>query len=88
MQRTIDAPEQEWLTDEESAKFLGIPAGTFGYLVRHGKFPKGKRWTSKEVRWPWRLVLGASWLMESGYFDSDIEDAEDQPEESDKRQKK
>ena len=63
MQRTIHGPEQEHLTADECAAWLGVGMTLFDGLVKAGDFPPPLRMgTRKAKRWPWMDVVAYDWL--------------------------
>ena len=63
MQRTIHGPDQEHLTAEECAAWLGVGLTLFKQLVRAGEFPPPLRiGKTKARRWPWMDVIAFAWL--------------------------
>ncbi len=69
MERRIDAPKGEWLTDSQAARFLGLGVDAFRGLVRAGVVPAARKWTHKNARWHWQVIVAVSWLMQSGHLD-------------------
>jgi predicted DNA-binding transcriptional regulator AlpA len=57
MQRTINAPDTEWLSAEECARWLGISPGVFRGLVLRGEFPRPVKVARRVVKWPWMDVV-------------------------------
>ena len=62
MQRTIHGPEQEHLTADECAAWLGVGMTLFKQLVKAGDFPPplrmGTRKCSVGRGWTWWLTAG------------------------------
>jgi hypothetical protein len=63
MQRIIDAPDVEWLTSVEAARWLNIPQATFLTLVREKVIPAGVKLSAKVVVWSWQAIVAASWML-------------------------
>ena len=68
MQRTIDAPDKEWLNATEVAEWLNIKDTAFALLLKEEVIPSGRKLTRSEEYWHWRTVLAISILLETGYF--------------------
>lgn len=63
-QRNIDAPEGEWLTDEEAAAYLGLETKEFLSRVLLGALPPDgtAKKNLRERHWSWQWVQAISWL--------------------------
>ncbi len=66
MQRTIEAPEKEWLTAREAAKWLGISVSTFLRMVEAGTIPEGRLFYRNTRRWKWDTVWWISHGLQVG----------------------
>lgn len=66
MQRSIEAPDKEWLDSTEAAAWLNIGEPSFNLLVREGVIPPGEKMSRKAVRWHWEVVWSVSVLLKSG----------------------
>lgn len=86
-QRIIDAPEQEWLDEKQSAEFLGIDVEDFRRSVRTGRFPFKHIGSRKAKRWNWKDLWCYSHMLERGCL-SVPDEADDEDEEPEKRPKK
>lgn len=72
MERTINAPEAELLSPEDTAKWLGIPVTTFSGWVRRGQIP-APRASNKAVQWySWDQVFAIRVLLGSGFLPLDL----------------
>lgn len=60
MQRTIDAPDKEWLTLPEMAKWLGIGAKTVRRMLSDGEIPPGVPMGRGRAMWSWRDAVAIS----------------------------
>lgn len=63
MERTVHAPDKDWLTAQEAASWLNIKRGTFELMVEKGLVPKGRRFTKKTERWHWQDVWAVGHLL-------------------------
>jgi hypothetical protein len=62
-ERTVNAPEQDWLTREQAAAWLGVDVGVFLDLVKEGTVPQPIELPRRQKRWHWMdLVAGAHLL--------------------------
>jgi hypothetical protein len=68
MQRSIDAPDREWLSDKEASNWLNIPESTLLRLANEGVVPGPKKWNKHERRWHWEAVVFISWMLKYGYL--------------------
>ncbi len=64
MERTIQAPEREFLDETESATWLGIPEHRFKALVKQGIIPDGTPFGERTRRWRWDVLYAIGVLME------------------------
>lgn len=69
MQRTIEGPEKEWLTETEAASWLGVPEPTLAGLVGKGLIPGPRKWNQREKRFHWEAVVVISLLLKLGFLD-------------------
>jgi hypothetical protein len=70
MERTIDAPDSEFLTDAQAAAWLGMEVEQWHQLVNKGIFPKGipyRRRIGGHV-WPWMDVIAVGHLLARGFL--------------------
>jgi hypothetical protein len=74
VERRIDGPDSDWLSEPKAAAYLGLSLDTFRALVKSGVIPPARRWTKKTPRWPWKALVAVSWLMELGYLDTEKSD--------------
>jgi hypothetical protein len=84
VQRTIEAPDKEWLKEDEVATWLGIGTKAFALLLENQVVPQGRWFGRGEVFWHWRTVVAISILLESGHFarsDAEKKSAEKGPEQ-------
>jgi hypothetical protein len=68
MERSIQAPEKDWLTSEEAAVWLNIPHATFLALDRRGVVPGGRKFGPKTKRWHWKGLVALSIQTELGHL--------------------
>lgn len=77
MQRSIDAPPQEWLSRKEAAAWLNIEDWLFDALVKRPGYPAGVKATHKTRIWHWSHVYSLSVLLTcQPISDAEIEAAE------------
>ena len=62
MERTIRAPDQEWLTDREAAKWLNLSRTMFNALVEAGEIPPAMELGPRCTRWHWMDVVAYAHL--------------------------
>ena len=63
VQRQIEAPEWEWGTAAQAAKWLNIDQHVWDGLVAAGKVPPPAHWSKKAEYWHWLTVCGISALL-------------------------
>lgn len=68
MQRTVNAPDQEWLTCEEAASWIGIPPPTLKTMEKQGQIPPGRKFSNKAKRWHWEVIVAVSVLVKCGFL--------------------
>ncbi len=70
MERTIHAPENDFLTEAEAAAWLRIDPEDFREFVRQGVIPKGIPWGKqpRTNRWPWMDVIAVGHLLARGHI--------------------
>lgn len=70
MRREVDAPEQDYLTAEEAAKWLRIDVEDFLEFVRMGTIPHGIAYgkTRAKQRWPWLDLVAVGHLLARGFL--------------------
>lgn len=67
-QRTIDAPDAEWLDLEQVAAYLNYSVGEFEERRRLECIPPGSGPNLREPQWHWQVVQAMSWTRP--YIDS------------------
>ncbi len=72
MERRIDGPDKDWLSEDEAAKFLGVSSSVFRTLADKGMVRGARKWTHKKKMWPWKALVIFSWEMELGLIDPKI----------------
>jgi len=70
VERKLNAPDAEYLTDEQAAGWLSVHVEDFREYVRQGLIPRGipygKRLSSH--RWPWMDVVAIGHLLSRGHL--------------------
>lgn len=66
MQRTVEGPSKEWVTEREFSDFLGISLDAFRRAVRDGKIPPSRKWTHKTRLWHAEVVIWVNLGMKLG----------------------
>lgn len=68
MERGINGPEQELLSPEEAARWLGVPKTTFLDLVRDGRIPPPQRVNQAVQFYSWEVVYAMRVLLGQGFL--------------------
>lgn len=70
MERRINAPDPDYLTEQEAAAWLRIDEEDFREFVRMGVLPGGIPWgkQSRKHRWPWLDVIAVGHLLGRGFL--------------------
>jgi hypothetical protein len=70
VERSINGPDRDYLTEQEAADWLRLDAEDFHEFVRMGLLPKGIAYgkTSKKHRWHWMDVIAAGHLLARGFI--------------------
>jgi hypothetical protein len=66
MQRTIEAPDQEWLTEVEAAAYLRVNSLLFSRLVELGWVVGERRLSGKVTLYPWEGIWVAQQRIKLG----------------------
>lgn len=66
--RTIDLGEPEWLTVDEVAKTLGVPARTFHDWIDAGRIPPPRDFNNRVYLYPRDVVEAISALLRFGWL--------------------
>ena len=66
IQRTIDAPAADWLTEEESQVYLRVNALVWRDMVDGGWVHGLRTLTRNVVRVPWQAVVAVQWRLLMG----------------------
>ncbi len=75
--RGIDGPDEDWLTADAAAAFLGLDSSAFRNLDRRGVVRGARKWSHKKKLWPWKAIMILSWEMELGLIDPKFLPADD-----------
>ena len=71
MERSINGPDDDFLTEAEAAAWLRLDPEDFREFVRQGVLPKGIPWGKKPAvnhRWPWLDVVAVGHLLGRGFI--------------------
>lgn len=68
MERSINGPEQELLSPEDAAKWMGVPITTLGDWIRHGQVPLPRVINKKVQFYSWEQVYAIRVLLGVGFF--------------------
>lgn len=60
--RSIAAPDREWLNVDKAADYLGLSAAEFLERVSLEVFPPGSPSSLRKSQWDWQTVQALSWL--------------------------
>jgi hypothetical protein len=64
--RAIEAPDQDWLTEEEAVAYLRVNSSVFHRLVDAGFVPGVRKLSRELVHYPWRGVVAVALMLELG----------------------
>ena len=85
MERTIRAPESEFLTIKEAARFLGIPLRTLRKWIDDDLVPPPRDVSFNVKLYPWDVVVGMASLLRTGWLprvEKVVNSASKNPDES------
>ncbi len=70
MERTIHAPDGDYLTEAEAAAWLRLDPEDFREFVRMEILPRGIPWGKqpRSHRWPWLDVIAVGHLISRGHI--------------------
>lgn len=68
MERSLRTPDAEFLSVEETAKFLGVSVKTFRRLLKKKLLPPPRRITERVFKYPWDVVVAMGVLMRDGFL--------------------
>lgn len=71
VERMVNGPEQDYLTESEAAAWLRLDPEDFRDFVRLGFIPKGMPWGKQPKtnhRWPWLDVVAVGHLIARGFL--------------------
>lgn len=71
MERSINGPPEDFLTEAEAAAWLRLDPEDFREFVKQGVLPKGIPWGKKpgvNHRWPWLDVVAVGHLLGRGFI--------------------
>ena len=63
MERKVEAPEKQWLSDPEAAAWLNMDVDDFRLEVRTGRFPFLPAGGRKTRRWNWLDLVSYSHMV-------------------------
>lgn len=63
-QRLVDAPDQDYLTRQEVARYLRMETKTLTRLIEAGVFPRAFQLSPGTFVWSWREVTAYAMLQE------------------------
>lgn len=77
MERTINAPDKDWMNEKEAADFLGVGEALLRAMVKKG-FVIERRLNQKHRKYHWKALVIALWRIELGDLPENIpEDREE-----------
>jgi hypothetical protein len=62
-ERTVNAPEKDWLTREEAAAWLNVDVSVFLDLVKEGLVPPPIELPRRQKRWHWMDAVAVAHLI-------------------------